>query len=380
MEILQYTHNHLKFRQKVQAFVKKEITPYADQWEQDKVVPRSLWKRMGEEGLLCTTIAPEYGGQGHDFLYSVIVAEELSRSNNDGLGPVTHSDIVVPYIDSFACEQVKKKYLPGCIAGDLITAIAITESGAGSDAAAIETTAVEDGNEIIINGSKIFITNGLNCDLAVVSARDPSVKDTHKAISIYLVEATRPGFKKGKKLEKMGLNSQDTAELFFTDCRIPKQNLLGQKGKGFYLLMNKLQQERLVVSLFAVSFAEYILEQTIDFFKNNYGSGKPYPKAQSIQFTLVELSTLVKIGRTFLDMLIANHIEGNNVVVETSMAKYWTSDMVWKVVNECIEIYGDMGMYESCPIVKCMRDVRVMQIFAGTTEVMKSIIGKFMKL
>ena len=380
MEILNYTKEHEHFRQRLRNFIKKEVIPNIEEWEVQRIMPKSTWKRIGEEGFLCVTFPPEYGGQGKDFLYSVIVTEEFVKTNHNGLGPTTHSDIVTEYIKDFATREAKKKYMPGCVSGDIITAIAITEPGAGSDAARIEATAVEQGDEIIINGTKTFITNGINCDLMVVSAVDPEIENPYEALSLFLVDSDSPGFERGKKLDKMGLYSQDTAELFFTNCRIPKENRLGKKGEGFHMLMQKLQQERLMVNIFSVATAEYILEQTLEFYSKNSGSGKSIPKSQANQFSLVEMATEIKIGRTFIDKLIADHMEGKNIVVETSMGKYWNTDMVNRIATRCLDIYGELATTEQCPIARHWRDVRVYSIFAGTNEIMKSIVVKLMNL
>ncbi|MCK4984946.1 MAG: acyl-CoA dehydrogenase family protein, partial [Desulfobacterales bacterium] len=319
-------------------------------------------------------------GLGGDFLYAVIITEEISRTYQNGLVASLHSDIVVPYITSFGSDEIKNKYLPGCVCGDIITAVAMTEPDAGSDLAGITTSAVEEGDEVVLNGSKTFISNGIIADLVVLAARDPAVEDPYQAISLYLVESGTPGFEKGRRLKKMGLWSQDTAELFFTKCRIPKANRLGKKGDGFLMLMEKLQQERLVCAIWAVAAAERILEWTMQHCQDTRVSGKPIAKSQVIQFGLVEMTTEVKLGRTFVDKLIMDHIEGQNVVIETSMAKYWTTDMVKRVADRALDFCGSFGILEKCPIAQAWRDVRVMSIFAGTNEIMKSIAAKFMGL
>ena len=381
MEIIQYAQEHHAFRKRLRGFLNQEATPHADQWEQDGIVPKSVWQKMGRQGFLCMDVDPKYGGLGGDFRYSLIVAEELARTNQTGLIAGLHTDVVVPYISSFASEAVKAKYLPGCVKGNIITAIAMSEPGAGSDLAGITTTAVEDGDEVIISGSKTFISNGINADLFVVAARDPETENPYEAISLYLVEGHAPGFTRGRKLEKMGFRSQDTAELFFSKCRIAKANRLGQKGMGFYMLMEKLQQERLATAAAAVPGAELILERTIEYCKQTTdAAGKPLAKNQAVQFALVEMSTEVRLGRTFLDKLVMDHVEGKEIIVETAMAKYWTSEMVTRVADRCLDLFGPEGMLESCPIVRGWRDVRVLSIFAGTNEIMKGIAAKFMGL
>ena len=302
----------------------------------------------------------------------------MVRTGHLGTGQISHNDIIVPYIESYASEELKKKYLPGCVSGDIITAVGMTEPDAGSDLASLKTTAVEDGDEVIINGSKIFISNGINCDLVVLAARDPEVANPYEALSLYLVEAALPGFEKGKKLEKMGIHQQDTSELFFNDCRVPKKNMIGKKGAGFKMLMEKLQQERLVVAIFGINAAEYILDLTLKYYKNNSGPGKAVPKSQANQFALVEMATEVKIGRTFLDKLVADHVEKRNVVVETSMAKFWGTDLAKRVADRCFDLFGDAAAINACPITRMALEARAACIYAGTNEIMKLIVAKFM--
>ena len=380
MEIINYTDAHLDFRKRLRIFLETEVTPFVDQWEKDHIVPKSVWRAMGQAGFLCPAISAEYGGIGGDFLHSVILIEEIMRTNHTGLAAPLHSDIVVPYIESYASAAVKAKYLPGCVSGDTITAVAMTEPDAGSDLAALKTTAVEADGTVVINGSKTFITNGINADLIIVAARDPEVENPYEAISLYLMEAKTPGFKRGRHLEKMGYHSQDTAELFFSGCRIPAENRLGGKGTGFLMLMEKLQQERLVCAVMGVAAAEFILDHTLTVCKTTTAGGKPLSKSQAVQFALVEMSTEVKLGRTFLDKLVADHVEGLQVVVETSMAKYWTTAMANRVADRCLSLVGEQALAETYPLVRTFRDARVMTIFAGTNEIMKGITAKFMGL
>ncbi|VEN73096.1 Acyl-CoA dehydrogenase [Candidatus Desulfarcum epimagneticum] len=378
MDILKLTDHHQDFKKRLKAFLEKEIAPHADQWEKDRMAPRDAWRKMGENGFLCPCVSKEYGGLGGDFIYSVIVADEMAKTRQSGLAATLHSDVVVPYIELFGSEDIKKKYLPGCVSGEVLTAVAMTEPGSGSDLASISTTAVEDGGEVILNGSKTFISNGIQSDLVIVAARNPEIADPYHGISLYLVEDGTPGFKRGRKLDKMGFHSQDTAELFFSGCRIPKENILGEKNQGFLMLMNNLQQERLATSMWAVPIAEEVIALTVDFCKKTLDSGRPLIKRQAVQFALVEMETEVRLGRVFVDKLIADHIEGRQIVAETSMAKYWTTDMAKRVAGRCLELWGPEGTLESRPIERAWRDVRVMSIFAGTNEIMKSIAAKFM--
>jgi len=380
MDIIPYSDEHRIFRASLKKFLEKEVIPFVDEWEEDGIVPKSAWRKMGEQGFLCTGVPVAYGGLGADFLFSVIVAEEMARTNHMGLAASLHSDVIVPYIVSFASEEQKKKYLPGCVSGEIITAIAMTEPNAGSDLAAIKTTAREQGDEMVINGQKTFISNGINCGLLVLAARDPTSENPHSAVDLFLIEDGTPGFEKGRKLKKLGLHSQDTAELFFSDCRIPAANRLGDKGTGFLKLMQKLQQERLICSIGAVAGAELMLEMTIRYCKDRIAFGRPLSKFQHIQFELVEMATDVKLGRTFLDKLIMDHVEGRNIVVEVSMAKYWTTDMAFRVADRCVQLHGGYGYCEEYPIARAWRDVRVTRIFAGTNEIMKGIAARFMGL
>jgi acyl-CoA dehydrogenase len=380
MDIIQYSEEHRIFRQSLRKFLEKEVIPFVDQWEEEGIVPRSAWEKMGEQGFLCMSVPEEYGGMGADFLYSVILQEEMVHTNHAGLAATLHSDVVVPYITSFASEDLKHKYLPGCIAGTTITAVAMTEPNTGSDLASLRTTAVEEGDHFVINGQKTFISNGINCDLIVLAARDPQEPDPHKAVDLFLVEASTPGFERGRKLNKIGWHSQDTAELFFNDCRIPKANRLGEKGSGFLMLMQKLQQERLMVAIGAVAAAEHILDMTLKYCRERTAFGRPISKFQHNQFELVEMATEIKLGRTFLDKLVADHMEGGFVVVEVAMAKYWTTEMAMRVADRCLQLHGGYGYCEEYPIARAWRDLRVMQIFAGTNEIMKGIAAKFMGL
>ena len=381
MDILNYTDEHRAFRQRLRKFIETRVIPHARQWEKDHAVPRDLWRDMGRAGLLCTQVPREYGGLGGDFIYSAIVCEEMAASMQTGLAATLHSDVVVPYISEYGSEDQKKRYLPGCVSGDIVTAIAMTEPDAGSDLASIRTTAVEQDGYVVLSGSKTFISNGIHGDLAVVAARNPDIRDPYMGMSLYLVEGGTPGFERGRQLDKMGWNSQDTAELFFNNCRIPVENRLGDKGMGFLMLMGKLQQERLCCAMGAVYGAEHSLKQVMDYCQNTTdASGKPLSKFQAIQFALVEMATEVKIGRTFLEKLIADHMEGLDVKIETSMAKYWTTGMANRVMGKGLEIMGEYGTCEENPLVQGWRDMRVTSIFAGTNEIMKTIVSKFMGL
>ena len=380
MDILKYTADHETFRAQLADFLAQEVTPRADQWEKERGVPRGIWHKMGRAGFLCLDVPNAYGGREADFLYAVIVTEELSRTGITGLAAALHSDIVVPYITAFGNEDQKRRYLPGCVSGEIVTAIAMTEPDAGSDLAGMRTLAEEDGDTVVLNGAKTFISNGLLCDLVIVAAREADIADPHAGLSLYLVEDGTAGFTRGRHLAKMGWHSQDTAELFFSNCCIPASNRLGAKGAGFLMLMEKLQQERIVAAIGAVAAAERIMEWTIDFCKHNQEGRKPLSKYQAVQFAIVELLTEVKLGRTFIDKLIADHMEGLDVIVETAMAKYWTTEVAKRVADRSLDLLGLRAIQDDHPLARAFRDVRVMSIFAGTNEIMKGIAAKFMRL
>ncbi|HPX56894.1 MAG TPA: acyl-CoA dehydrogenase family protein [Syntrophales bacterium] len=376
MDLIPYTEGHRIFRQSFRKFLEKEIIPHIEAWEEEGIVPRDVWRKMGKEGFLCSGIPECYGGPGADFLHAVIIIEELAYCNFSGMGVRLHSDVVTPYILDYATEEQKRKYLPRCVSGEIITAIGMSEPNTGSDLAAIRTTAVEQGNEFVINGQKTFISNGINCDLIVLAARDPAETDPHRAIDLYLVEAWTPGFEKGRKLKKVGWHAQDTAELFFSDCRIPRENRLGEKGTGFKKMMSHLQPERLVIAIWAVAAAEFMLKETISYIKNREVFGKPVARYQHTQFEIAEMATEIKLGRTHVEKLIVDHMRGENIVTDVSMAKYWTTEMAYRTADRCMQLFGGYGYCEEYPIARAWRDIRVNRILGGTNEIMKVVIAK----
>ena len=377
---LGFTEEHELFRATFRKWLEKEVVPHHDQWEKEGKIPRDLWRSAGEQGFLCPSLPEEYGGVGADFLYSVIEIEEVARARTTGLQFSLHNDIVVPYIYEFGTDEQKKKWLPKCASGECVTAVAMTEPNTGSDLAAIRTTALKDGDDYVINGQKTFISNGQNGDLYVTVAKtDPNSNPPHAGISLILVEGDTPGFTRGRKLEKVGLHAQDTSELSYEDCRVPQTNLLGTKeGQGFYQLMKELQQERLVCSVGAQSGAEVALAEAIKYCKEREAFGRPIGKFQHNSFKLAEMATKVELGRTFVDKLIVEHMAGKNIVKETSMAKYWTTDMVCQVVDDAVQLHGGYGYMLEYPIGKMYQDVRIQRIFAGTNEIMKLIISRQM--
>lgn len=375
------TNEHHMFRDALRKFLEKEAYPFYDQWEKEGMIPRSLWEKMGEDGFLCAWLDEKYGGLGADFGYSVVLNEEIERLGSGTIGIGLHTDIVVPYLDSYGTKEQKERWLPKCTTGELITAIAMTEPGAGSDLAGIKTTAIRDGDHYIVNGQKTFITNGIQSDLIVIVCKtDPHAQPAHKGISLLVVERDTPGFSRGRKLEKIGLHSQDTAELIFEDARVPVENLLGEEGKGFYYLMEKLQQERLIVGIQAQVAAEEMLFMTKQYIKERQAFGRPIHQFQHIQFTMAEMATEIEIGRSFIDQLIIKHMAGENVVTQVSMAKWWHSEMAKRVASHCLQLHGGYGYMEEYSIARRYRDIAVLSIYAGTNEIMKSIIAKNMGL
>ncbi|WP_085991173.1 acyl-CoA dehydrogenase family protein [Oceanobacillus senegalensis] len=373
---------HEMFRASLQKFLEKEAVPFYEKWEVDKQVPRSFWKKLGKQGFLCPQVEEEYGGLDADFGFAVVVAEELDKIGT-GLasGISLHNDITIPYIEEFGTKEQKRRWLPKAITGEMISAIAMTEPGTGSDLANIKTTAVKDGDSYIINGEKTFITNGYLSDLVVVVCKtDQQAEPKHRGISLLVVEAGTPGFKKGKKLNKVGQHANDTCELIFEDVRVPKDNLLGQENKGFYYLMQKLQQERLIVAIQSIASVERILDLTVDYVKERKAFGKSIGSFQNTQFKLAELKTELELGKTFVDRLVQEHMEKEDIVNEVSMAKWWVTDLAKKAAAECMQLHGGYGYMEEYEIARRYRDTAVNTIYAGTNEIMKGIIAKNMGL
>ncbi|MCC6648287.1 MAG: acyl-CoA dehydrogenase family protein [Polyangiaceae bacterium] len=376
-----YGEEHRLFRDSLKKFIEREITPHQEAWRDAGVVDRSAWRAAGAAGFLCPWLGEEYGGAGGDFLHSAIVSEELARAYESGFAMPLHSDIVVPYLASFGSDEQKRRWLPGCASGELITAIAMTEPGTGSDLAAIATTATKDGDGYVLDGAKTFISNGQLCDLVVVAAKtDPDPARAHQGVSLFVVEAGTPGFVRGKRLKKMGMASQDTSEMFFEGCRVPASCRLGDEGQGFMFLMQKLQQERLMVAIAAQAAAEQVLADTVAYTQERKAFGKPISKFQNTQFKLVECATEIEVGRAFIDRLIVEHARGEYLVKECSMAKLWQTEMASRVVDTCLQFFGGYGYMLEYPVARAYMDARVQKIFAGTNEIMKIIIAKQMGL
>ena len=373
-----FTEEHEMFRKSLRKMLDKEAYPYFEEWEQKRDIPRLFWQKLGENGFLCPVVSEEYGGLGLDFGYSMILTEELERVGA-GLasGISLHSDIVTPYIEAYGTEEQKQKWLPKSVTGELISAVAMTEPGAGSDLAGIGTTARREGDTYILNGEKTFITNGINADYVVVVCKtDPYAQPAYKGISLLVVETGTPGFKRGKKLDKIGMHSADTGELIFEDAKVPVENLLGEEGKGFYYLMSKLQQERLIVAIEVQIEAEEMLKLTTNYVKERKAFGSRIADFQNTQFKLAEMATEIDIGRTYVNSLVGKHIAGEEIVKEVSMAKWWISEMAKRVASECLQLHGGYGYMEEYEIARRYRDIPVAAIYAGTTEIMKGIIAK----
>lgn len=375
-----YQEDHNIFRKAFRQFIAGEITPNLDEWEQTRLVPISVFEKMGENGFLCPWLPEEYGGSETDFIFSAIIAEELAKAGAVSVMASLHSDIVAPYIYDLGTEEQKSRWLPRCASGETMLAIAATEPNSGSDVAGFRTRAELDGDEYVLNGSKTFISCGQIAGLYVVIARSDKEAPPHKGLSLFLVEADTPGFVRGQKLDKMGMHAQDTSELFFDNCRIPAANLLGELGKGFYYFMHHLQQERLVCSLMAQGMAEAMLEMTIEYTRDRKVGGVPVQSFQANAFTIAEMATEIELGRTFIDSLTEAHARGEDVSTKVTMAKSWIPEMANRVAYRCLQLHGGYGYMEEYPICRFTRDVRVIAIFAGTTEVMKHILSKSMGL
>jgi acyl-CoA dehydrogenase len=375
-----FTQEHEDFRKTARAFFEKEVVPFHEQWEKDGIVPRELWRKAGETGLLCFDVPEEYGGAGvQDFRYNVVLAEEQTRTGCSGPGFSVHTDIIVPYLSAIANDEQKRRWLPGCVSGEIITAIAMTEPGAGSDLQGVRTTAIDKGDHYVLNGAKTFISNGINADLVIVVARtDPEAG--HKGISLLVVERGMAGFERGRNLDKIGLHAQDTAELSFTDVVVPKENLLGEEGQGFIYLMQNLPQERLIIAAQAVAACEAIVEMCLEYAKTREAFGRPIGKFQHNRFLLAEMATESRVARAFLDDCLAKHLEGKLDTVDASMAKWWSTELQNKLVNQGVQLHGGYGYMTEFPIAKAYLDSRISTIYGGTTEVQKEIIGRFLGL
>ncbi|MFH1137002.1 MAG: acyl-CoA dehydrogenase family protein [Pseudomonadota bacterium] len=370
-----FTAEHRIFRDSFRKFVSREITPFVRQWERDRGLPRELWLKLGREGFLCPWMPEEYGGLGLGYEYSVIMGEELVRGDAFGTGIPLHGEVVSPYIHLYGSEEVKRKWLPRCRAGEAVCAIGMTEPDAGSDFGALKTSAVKNGDVYVVNGRKTFITNGSSADLVVLAAKtDPA--SPMFGLSLLLVEAGLPGFSRGRPLEKMGCHLADTAELFFDDCPVPVGNLLGGEGLGLKQLMSRLPEERLEIAVKCQAMAEEILKEALKYAKTRRAFGRPIGAFQHNAFKLAEMATEVELGRAFLDGLLRDYLAGRDIVKKVSMAKYWLSDMANRVADEAVQLHGGYGYMDEYRVCRMYKDIRAARIYAGTNEVMKLLISR----
>jgi acyl-CoA dehydrogenase len=376
-----FSEDHELYRAQFKRFAEKEIVPKIAGWNAAGMPDRETWRRMGEEGFLGASLPEAYGGAGQDFLYDAIVMEEMAWLRAHALMFSLHTDICAPYIRDFGSETHKEKYLRGAIEGRVLLGVAMTEPGTGSDLANVQTRAIRDGGEYVINGSKTFISHGQIGDVFIVVAKtDPDAKPPHRGISLILVEDGTPGFVKGRKLDKLGLPGQDTSELFFQDCRVPVTNLLGDEGRGFAMLMTELQQERLSIGVSSIASCRRALADTVEYVKGRRAFGQSIASFQNTQFKLAELATEVEIGQVFIDRLMAAHVAGEDVTTEVSMAKWWTTDLQKRLTAECLQLHGGYGFMREYPIAGDFADAAVQSIYAGTNEIMKRIIAQRMGL
>lgn len=366
------------FRENVKRFIEANILPEYEQWEKDEIFPRTLWNQLGEQGLLAVDIPEEYGGFGSDFLFSMVIAEEFSRSNCPSVGGLmmVHSDIVAHYILNNGSQEQKQHYLPRMVSGECVGAVAMTEPGAGSDLQGIRTTAKRDGDDYVINGSKTFISNGQHCDFVIVVARTNLDVAGAKGTSLFLVDATMPGFQRGRNLEKIGLHAADTSELFFEDVRVPSTAILGELDGGFAVLMGELQRERVALAVGAVAAAEGVLAQTVEYAKERQAFGAPIAELQNTRFKLAEAATDIRIHRSFIEECKSLLMRCELDVATASMAKYSCTEMQGRVADICLQLHGGYGFMREYGVSRAFVDARVQRIYGGTSEIMKELISR----
>lgn len=370
-----FAEEHEQFRDSVRRFVEKEIVPHHAQWEKDGKVSREAWLAAGEAGILCPSVPEEYGGPGGDFLMTCIVAEELSRVGCTGPGFALHSEIVTPYLLNYATEEQKREWLPKMVSGEVISAIAMSEPAAGSDLQGMKTTARMDGNHYVINGQKIYITNGYTADLVITAAKtDPAAGG--KGISLILVPTATEGFERGRNLDKIGWHAQDTAELFYTDVRVPTENLLGTENRGFVQLVEQLAQERLIASVRNAAVIEAALRWTVDYTSERQAFGRPIIAFQNTRFKLAEVKAKAQMMRVFTDRCMEAHMNGGLSADDAAMVKLLSADMMCEVLDECLQLHGGMGYMWETPIARAWADNRMARIAGGSSEIMKEIIGR----
>ena len=374
-----FSPEHETFRDSVRRFMEAEVKPHDERWQEQGYVDKEVWRKAGANGFLCCSMPEEYGGAGADRLYSVVLMEEQARANNSSLGWGLHSEIVAPYLLNYGDEALKQKYLPKMASGELVGAIAMSEPGAGSDLQSVKTSAIRKGDRYLVNGSKTFITNGWNCDLVIVVAKTDPAKGA-KGTSLLIVDSSMPGFTKGKRLKKLGLKGQDTAELFFDNVEVPAQNLLGQENNGFIYLMQELPWERMQIAIGAAAKCEAALGWTIAYVNERKAFGRTVSSFQNTRFKLAEIATEVQVMRVFVDRCMQLLLDKKLDTATASMAKYWATDMEGKVLDECLQLHGGYGFMWEFPISQAYADARVTRIYGGTNEIMKEVISRSLGL
>ncbi|MEH2476549.1 acyl-CoA dehydrogenase [Nitrobacteraceae bacterium AZCC 2161] len=372
-----FREEHEIWRATVRRFVEKEIVPFHAQWEHDGIVPRELWLKAGTQGMLCCTVPEEYGGLGLDYLFDVVVFEELWRVGASGPGFLIHTDLVATYIRSFGTEEQKLHWLPKMVRGEAIGSLGMTEPHAGSDLKAVRTQAVRDGNEFVINGQKVFISNGQLCDVVVLATKTNNAAGAN-GITLFLVESDREGFNRGRNLEKLGMKAQDTSELFFENVRVPPSNMLGAEGRGFPQMMTKLAQERLAQAIRSATVTETVIEWTVDYTSERKAFGQTIADFQNTQFVLADLKARATMARVFTDKCIDLFMQGRLDAVDAAMAKLVTSELHCETVDKCLQLFGGWGYMWEYPICRAYADARVVKIAGGSVEVMKTIIARDM--
>ena len=378
MERTLFDAEHEMFRQAFRSFLDKEMVPRADEWDRAGIVSRDVWLSAGRSGFLAFGVPEAFGGPGaDDYRYNQVVVEEICDANvfAAATGFTLHNDVTLPYFLHYTNDEQKQRWLPGIATGELITAVAMTEPGIGSDLASMTTTAVRDGDDYVVNGSKTFITNGINSDLVIIAAKtDPGAK--HRGISLLVVERGMEGFERGRNLDKIGLHAQDTAELFFTDVRVPAANLLGGEGEGFMCLVRNLPQERLGIAVAAIAHARAALGWTIEYCKERTAFGQPIGSFQNSKFRLAEMHTEITIGQAFVDRCVLALNDGTLTAEEAAMAKWWCTELQKRVVDTCLQLHGGYGYMLEYPIARAFQDARISTIYGGTTEIMKEVVGR----
>ena len=373
---------HNDFRDSVRRFVADEIMPNFEQWEEDGIVPRELFQKAGEKNMLAMSVEEEFGGLGlKDFRFNQVIGEEGGYTGAAGaiLGITLHNDVCLPYFEEYCNDEQKERWLPGIVDGSLITAVAMTEPGIGSDLASMSTKAIRQGDHYIVDGSKTFITNGINADL-IITAVKTNPKEKHRVMSIVIIERGMDGFERGRNLDKVGMHSQDTAELFFNEVPVPVENLLGNEGDGFKYLISNLAQERLSIAVAAIAAAQAALNWTLDYVKERYAFGTPIGSFQNSRFQMAEIKTEVDIGTSYIDQCTVALNAGKLTVEDAAQAKWWATEMADRVIDKCVQLHGGYGYMMEYPIARAYTDNRVTRIYGGTTEIMKEIVGRSMGL